>query len=46
MGVDLVERVNFQRIEKKEVLQMLHVGSYDTESLTFAEMEAYCDKII
>ncbi|CAD5900723.1 hypothetical protein CKN99_13320 [Carnobacterium maltaromaticum] len=44
IGVELAEQVQFQQIEEGQVLQMLHVGSYDTESITFAEMEAYCEE--
>ena len=39
----LLDRVKFERIEEGNCIQMLHLGSYDSESESFAEMEAFAD---
>ena len=38
----LYEAVRFEKIEEGPSLAMLHVGSFDTENETFAEMEHFC----
>ena len=37
----LLEKVVFEEIEEGECIQMLHVGSYDSEPGSFAAMEAF-----
>lgn len=38
----LYEAICFEKIEEGPSLAMLHVGSFDTENETFAEMEHFC----
>ena len=38
----LYEAVRFEKIEEGQSLAMLHVGPFDTENETFAEMEHFC----
>ena len=38
----LLEKVKFDIIEEGKSVQMLHLGSYDNEPKSFAEMEQYC----
>ena len=38
----LYEAVRFEKIEEGQILAMLHVGPFDTENETFAEMEHFC----
>ena len=38
----LYEAIRFEKIEEGQSLAMLHVGSFDTENETFAEMEHFC----
>ncbi len=40
----LIEDVSFERIADGLCIQMLHLGSYDTEPASFAKMQAFCDK--
>ena len=37
----LLEKVIFEEIEEGECIQMLHIGSYDSEPESFAAMEAF-----
>lgn len=41
-GGALFDLVQFETIEEGDCLQMLHLGPYDTELESFAEMEAFC----
>ena len=38
----LLEQVQFVSIEEGSCVQMLHLGSYDNEPQSFAQMEAFC----
>lgn len=38
----LVEKVKFKTISEGQCVQMLHLGSYDNEALTFDIMENFC----
>ena len=38
----LYEAIRFEKIEEGQSLAMLHVGSFDSENETFAEMERFC----
>jgi len=38
----LLEKVKFETIEDKECIQMMHIGSYDTEQVSFKQMEDLC----
>ena len=38
---DLLKKVKFETIEEGDCVQMLHIGSYDTEPESFMEMEAF-----
>ncbi|MFS9319723.1 GyrI-like domain-containing protein [Streptococcus infantis] len=38
----LYEAIRFEKIEEGQRLAMLHVGSFDSENETFAEMECFC----
>ena len=42
---NLLYEVSFEEIEEGECIQMLHVGPYDNEPATFAEMENYTNLI-
>ncbi len=35
--------IRFEAVREGKCLQMLHVGSYDNESESFALMESYCE---
>ena len=37
----LLEKVKFEEICENECIQMLHIGSYDSETATFAQMERF-----
>jgi hypothetical protein len=37
----LLDKVKFEQIEEGECIQMLHIGSYDSEPQTFSEMELF-----
>jgi hypothetical protein len=39
----MLDKVKFETITEGLCLQMLHVGSYDNENITFDIMEKYCD---
>lgn len=43
-GNGLIEEVNFETIEEKTAVQMLHVGPYDDEPATFRVMEEFCEQ--
>lgn len=38
----LYEAIRFEKIEEGQSLAMLHLGPFDTENETFAEMEYFC----
>ena len=38
----LYKAIHFKKIEEGQSLAMLHVGTFDTENETFAEMENFC----
>ena len=38
----LYEAIRFEKIEEGQSLAMLHLGPFDTENETFAEMEHFC----
>ena len=38
----LYEIIRFEKIEEGQSLAMLHLGPFDTENETFAEMERFC----
>jgi hypothetical protein len=38
----LLERVKFEVIEDNNSIQMMHIGSYDTETESFKKMEDFC----
>ncbi len=38
-----INSVKFETINEGKAIQMLHIGSYDDEPATFAEMEAYAE---
>ncbi|WP_125708714.1 GyrI-like domain-containing protein [Lacticaseibacillus porcinae] len=40
-GLPKLKAVTFEQLPKAEVVQAIHVGSFDTESETFAQMDAY-----
>ncbi len=40
----LLEDVSFERIADGLCVQMLHLGSYDTEPSSFAKMQQFCDE--
>lgn len=40
----LIEQLVFEEIEEGSCIQMLHVGSYDDEPLSFSKMEAFAEK--
>lgn len=39
----LLDKVKFEQIEEGNGIQMLHLGSYDSEPQSFAEMEAFAE---
>ncbi|HJV77382.1 MAG TPA: GyrI-like domain-containing protein [Paludibacter sp.] len=39
----LLDKVKFEQIEDGNCIQMLHLGSYDSEPQSFAEMEAFAE---
>jgi hypothetical protein len=39
---ELLNKVEFEEIEESDSAQMLHLGSYDDESVSFALMEKFC----
>ncbi len=41
-GNELIEKVRLETIEDGRCVQMLHVGPYDDEPASFAQMEAFC----
>ncbi|NVK51359.1 MAG: GyrI-like domain-containing protein [Flavobacteriaceae bacterium] len=41
----LLEEVKFESIEEGKCIQMLHIGSYDNEPITFNTMEQYAESI-
>jgi hypothetical protein len=38
----LLDKVRFERIEEGQCVQMLHVGSFDSEPASFAQMKEFC----
>lgn len=42
---NLLSETRFLEIEEGECIQMMHIGSYDDESKSFAQMEAYAKSI-
>lgn len=38
----MLERVSFESIEEGMCVQMLHIGSYDSEPASFRQMEEFC----
>lgn len=40
----LLDRVKFENISEGLCVQMLHLGSYDNENISFALMQQYCDQ--
>lgn len=38
----LIDQVRFESLEEGDCVQMLHIGSYDSEPESFARMEAFC----
>ena len=38
---DLLDVIKFEKIEEGECIQMMHVGSYDNEPVSFKQMEDY-----
>jgi hypothetical protein len=41
---ELLNSVKFVNLEEGECVQILHIGSYDNEPISFKMMEEYCDK--
>ncbi len=39
----LLDQLNFEKITEGPCIQMLHIGSYDTEDVTFKIMEIYAE---
>lgn len=39
----LLDQLQFEKIEEGLCVQMMHIGSYDTEDVTFKIMEAYAE---
>lgn len=42
---ELLDKVKFEEIEEGECIQMLHVGPYDSEPVTFGKMEVYAKSL-
>lgn len=40
----LLDQVKFQKINEGKCIQMLHIGSYDNEPLSFREMEVFSEE--
>jgi hypothetical protein len=40
----LLERVKFEIIEDNYCIQMMHIGSYDSEQGSFTQMEDFCQQ--
>jgi hypothetical protein len=43
-GNPLIEKLSFDEITDGKCIQMMHLGSYDDESESFATMEEFCTK--
>ncbi len=41
---DLLEQVSFEEINEGECIQMLHLGSYDNEPVSFRAMEQFAEQ--
>ncbi len=41
---ELLDKVKFEVIEDGECVQMMHLGSYDSEPESFKQIEEYCEK--
>lgn len=39
-----LEKVRFEHVEEGMCCQMMHIGSFDDEPISFARMEAYCEE--
>jgi len=39
-----LEKVRFESLEEGICCQMMHIGSFDDEPISFARMEAYCEE--
>lgn len=42
--IEKIKNARFETIEEGLCIQMLHIGSYDSEPETFVQMEAYCQE--
>ena len=42
---ELLKKVKFETIEEGECVQMLHVGSYDSEPESFTLMDEFAEKL-
>jgi len=38
----LLDNIRFETLEEGNCVQMLHIGSYDNEPVSFKKMEEYC----
>lgn len=41
---DKIDKVKFEKIADGLTVQMMHIGSYDNEPETFAEMKKFCEE--
>lgn len=41
---DLLEKVKFEEIQEGDCVQMLHLGSYDSEPVSFSMMESFAEQ--
>ena len=41
---ELLNSVKFMNLEEGECVQIMHIGSYDNEPISFKKMEEFCDK--
>lgn len=41
---NLYDKIKFESIEEGMCVQMMHIGSYDSEPESFAKMEEYCQR--
>jgi hypothetical protein len=42
---DLLEKVKFEEITEGKCIQMLHLGSYDSEPASFRQMEQFAEQL-
>ena len=40
-GLSKLSKITFEQLPEAEIVQAIHIGSFDTESDTFAKMDAY-----